>query len=79
LRKRSQVILAVMLLGGPPGVAYSIGEDKRVRQLPNDRELREIGENGSRVKACTRILLVVDQWGILGQHSDSTKKQHRRY
>jgi hypothetical protein len=78
LRKRSQVILAVMLLGGPPGVAYPVGEHKRVWQLPNDGELREIGEDRSRVKACTRILLGVDQWRILRQRSDSTKKQDSR-
>jgi hypothetical protein len=79
LRKRSQVILAVMLLRGPLGVAYPIGEHKRVRQLPNDGEFRESGEDRSRVMACTRILLVVDKWGFLGWRSDGTKKQHRRY
>jgi hypothetical protein len=69
-----------MLQGGQPGVARSTGEEhKRIRQLPNDGQIGERREDWSRVKACTRILLGVDQWWFLGRCTNSAKKQNRRY
>jgi hypothetical protein len=79
LLNRMLPFVAMLLEGGPGGIASSVEEHKRVWQLPVDGRMSEIGEDWSR-EICTRILDGVDQWGLLrlGQRMSCTEKQHRR-
>jgi hypothetical protein len=80
LLNRIYPFVAMLLEGGPTGVASSVEKHKRIWKLPVNWSMSEIGYDRSR-EACTRILNGIDQRGCLplNQWSGSTKKQHRRY
>src|SRR5579875_2143507 len=79
LLNRIHPLVAVLLKCAPSGIAISVAEEhKRIGQLPNDGRMGEVGKIWRRV-ACTRILLRIDQRGLLPicQRIGSTKNQHR--